>query len=153
MDAHTGRRRGPLAIALLTAAVIAACSSPSGPQAVIQKQDGGELVVRVEVADDREEQMRGLMYRTDLAADAGMLFLFDQEQPRSFWMKNTPLPLDIIYIAKDGRIVSIAEHTTPFSTAAIPSGAPAQNVLEVNAGYAQRNGVRVGDRVVPRGLP
>ena len=138
---------------LLVATGVFACESTAGPQAVIHKQDGGELVVRIEVADDREEQMRGLMYRTELAADAGMLFLFDQEQPRAFWMKNTPLPLDIIYIAKDGRIVSIAEHTTPFSTATIPSGAPAQNVLEVNAGYAKRNGVRVGDRVDPRGLP
>jgi uncharacterized protein len=139
--------------AVLVATAVLACESAAGPQALIHKQDGGELVVRIEVADDREEQMRGLMYRTELAADAGMLFLFDQEQPRAFWMKNTPLPLDIIYIAKDGRIVSIAEHTTPFSTAAIPSGVPAQNVLEVNAGYAQRNGVRVGDRVVPRGIP
>ena len=132
---------------LLGAAVCAACESPAGPEAVIHKQDGGELVVRIEVADDREETMRGLMYRTELAPDAGMLFLFDGEQERAFWMKNTPLPLDIIYIAKDGRIVSIAEHTTPFSTAAIPSRAPAQSVLEVNAGYAERNGVRVGDRV------
>ena len=137
----------------LVATAVLACESAAGPEAVIHKQDGSELVVRIEIADDSREQVRGLMYRTDLAADAGMLFLFGEERPRAFWMKNTPLPLDIIYIAKDGRIVSIAEHTTPFSTATIPSGAPAQSVLEVNGGYARRNGVRVGDRVVPRGVP
>ena len=137
---------GRLLLVALTARSIA-CSSPAAPQVVIYTAGGSEIVVPVEIADDNAERSRGLMYRTDLAANAGMLFLFDAEQPRAFWMKNTPLPLDILYIAGDGRIVAIAEHTKPFSTDPIPSRTPALNVLEVNAGFAKRNGIAVGDRV------
>ncbi len=87
------------------------------------------------------------MYRNELPAFSGMLFIFPQEGPRSFWMKNTPLPLDIIYINADFTIVHIAENTTPYSTAPIPSKHPAKYVLEVNGGFCQHHGIVARDRV------
>jgi uncharacterized membrane protein (UPF0127 family) len=109
--------------------------------------DGGPVRVGVELAITDEQVERGLMWRDRLEADRGMLFVFRRQKPRSFWMKNTPLPLDIIYIDRGGTIVSIAENTTPYSTTAIPSGAPAQYVLEVNGGFCRDHGVRAGTRV------
>ncbi len=82
-----------------------------------------------------------------MARDAGMLFIFPDEAPRSFWMKNTPLPLDIVFIGADRRIVSIAAGTKPYSTERIPSGAPAMFVLEVNAGFCERHGIEAGQSV------
>ncbi|MFC6656249.1 DUF192 domain-containing protein [Roseibium salinum] len=100
-----------------------------------------------EIAATSEQRARGLMFREEMAADHGMLFIFEGESNRSFWMKNTPLPLDIIYIDAAGRIVSIAADTTPFSEAVIPSGAPARFVLELNAGTAEKIGIERGDQV------
>lgn len=107
----------------------------------------GPVRVRVELATTPEQQQRGLMWRDELDDDAGMLFVFRRSRVRSFWMKNTPLPLDIIYIDRHGAIVSIAARTTPYSTAPIPSGEPAQYVLEVNGGFCSDNGIRSGMRV------
>lgn len=76
-----------------------------------------------------------------------MLFVFPEEQPLSFWMKNTPLPLDIIYINTDFTIVHIATNTTPYSTAQIPSRHPAKYVLEVNGGFCQQQGIVAGDQI------
>lgn len=102
---------------------------------------------RVEIADDEAERQHGLMNRPKMDRDRGMLFEFPSEQIRSFWMKNTYIPLDIIYIARDGRIVSIAANTTPFSEAPIPSEGPANGVLEINGGLAAELGIRPGDTV------
>lgn len=102
---------------------------------------------RVEIADDEAERQHGLMNRPKMDRDRGMLFEFPSEQMRSFWMKNTYIPLDIIYIARDGRIVSIAANTTPFSEAPIPSEGPANGVLEINGGLAAELGIRPGDTV------
>lgn len=101
----------------------------------------------VEVAVTAPERSRGLMFREEMAADHGMLFIFETEGDRYFWMKNTPLPLDIIYINAAGKIVSIAADTTPFSEQTIPSGAPAKYVLELNAGMSAERGIDVGDTV------
>ncbi len=101
----------------------------------------------VEVAATDRDRARGLMFREEMAADHGMLFVFEGEGDRYFWMKNTPLPLDIIFIGGDGGIVSIAADTTPFSEAVIPSKLPAKYVLEVNAGTAASLGVKAGDKV------
>ncbi len=87
------------------------------------------------------------MYRNELPAFGGMLFIFPQESPLSFWMKNTPLPLDIIYINADFTIVHIAENTTPYSTAHISSKHPAKYVLEVNGGFCRQHGIVAKDRV------
>ncbi len=101
----------------------------------------------VEVAATDRERAKGLMFREEMAADHGMLFIFEGEGDRYFWMKNTPLPLDIIYISAAGRIVSIAADTTPFSEEVVPSGAPARYVLELNAGTSARLEIAPGDTV------
>ncbi|GAB5376785.1 MAG: hypothetical protein AcusKO_32470 [Acuticoccus sp.] len=104
----------------------------------------------IEIADDPIERARGLMFREEMARDHGMLFDFGDEAHRDFWMKNTPLPLDIIYIGANGTVVSIAANTTPFSTASIPSGGPARFVLEVNGGVAAEIGLKPGDLLLHR---
>jgi len=101
-----------------------------------------------EIAADDRERAIGLMFREEMAEDRGMLFLFGGESERHFWMKNTPLPLDIIFIAADGTIVSIAEDTTPFSESVIPSNGPAKFVFEVNSGVTEKLGIAAGDRVM-----
>jgi uncharacterized membrane protein (UPF0127 family) len=107
----------------------------------------GDAAVAVELALTRDEQARGLMYRTELDEGAGMLFVFEGETERTFWMSNTPIPLDIVYIRGDGTIVSIAAHTVPYSERTIPSRGPARYVLEVPGGWSERHGVKAGDRV------
>ncbi|MCA8888630.1 MAG: DUF192 domain-containing protein [Parvularculaceae bacterium] len=102
----------------------------------------------VEYADDDDERRIGLMYRSSMPADHGMLFNFGPKpQPVSMWMKNTLIPLDMAFIAADGRIVRIAENTTPRSLASIASGEPVLAVLEVNGGRLSALGVRSGDVV------
>jgi uncharacterized membrane protein (UPF0127 family) len=94
------------------------------------------------------------MYRNDLPEMQGMLFLFPREGPLSFWMKNTPRSLDIIYINSAYTIVSIARNTTPFSEEQLPSGKPSQFVLEVNGGFCERHGISEEDRIeFPKDLP
>jgi len=87
------------------------------------------------------------MYRRDLAADAGMLFLFPVEAEQQFWMKNTPLPLDMVFIRHDHTIAGIVADTRPFTTRPLSVGAPSQYVLEVHAGFCARHGITAGDRV------
>ncbi|SFP73286.1 DUF192 domain-containing protein [Sphingomonas rubra] len=106
----------------------------------------------VEVARTVDEQARGLMYRTDIAADGGMLFAPyppDGGAPReaSFWMENTPSPLDIVFIRADGTIARVAENTVPFDRAPVPSGEPVAAVLEVRGGRMAELGLAAGDRV------
>ncbi len=105
-----------------------------------------EVEVEVEIADDEAEQRRGLMERTELAENAGMLFVFDREAPRSFWMRNTLIPLSIAYIAADGRIVDIQD-MQPLDETSHPSAEPAQYALEVNQGFFAERGIEVGDVV------
>jgi uncharacterized membrane protein (UPF0127 family) len=124
-----------------------ACASAVTPQVVLHPQKGEPIRVSVEIADTPQKRSFGLMYRRDLPESHGMLFLFPREEPLSFWMKNTPLPLDIIFINAGHTIVSIAQNTTPFSEKPLPSASPAQFVLEVNGGFCQRHGVATGDRV------
>ncbi len=105
---------------------------------------------KVEIADDDAERQHGLMGRKSLAPDRGMLFDFQEEREQSFWMKNTLIPLDIIYIAEDGTIVSIAAMTTPMSEQSIPSNGPASGVLEIAGGRAGELGIAPGDKVSHR---
>lgn len=141
---------------LLIAAVALAASCASGtptdsrgeplePLTIVTAS--GEHAFWVEIADDEAERARGLMYREPLADDRGMLFEFPDVAERGFWMRNTPSSLDIIYIGADGRIVSIARHTTPYSEASIPSYGPAKGVLELRAGRAGEIGAEPGDQV------
>ncbi len=113
---------------------------------------GGKHAFRVESAKTSEEQARGLMFRTNIPADGGMLFYpypGDGGPPReaSFWMKDTPSPLDIIFIRADGTIARIAENTTPFSEAPIGSGEPVAAVLELRGGRSTELGIAEGDAV------
>ena len=103
--------------------------------------------LRIAIADDNQERSQGLMDVYDLPTDAGMLFIFPSEQPQSFWMANTPLPLDIMYVNSDSAIVRIYHNTTPFSQTSLPSEAPAQFVIETNAGYSVANGITEGMKV------
>jgi len=107
----------------------------------------GVQVFSVEMATTEEEKTTGLMYRKELADGKGMLFDFSPEQEVSMWMKNTYIPLDMIFIRADGRILRIAENTEPMSTRIIPSRGLAKGVLEVIAGTAQKYGIAPGDRV------
>ena len=102
---------------------------------------------RVEVAASAEAQNRGLMFRTELGPDEGMLFPSDPPQARSFWMKNTPLPLDIIFVGTDGRILNIAAMTTPYSLDSVLSDGVTGAVLELNGGRAEELGIEPGDLV------
>ncbi len=103
---------------------------------------------RVELADTVAAQARGLMYRTELGDFEGMIFPSAAPEPRSFWMKNTPLSLDIIFIGPDGRITNIAANTVPYSLDPVPSSGLASAVLELRAGRAAALGIKPGDRVV-----
>lgn len=102
---------------------------------------------RVEVARTPEEQSKGLMYRTELAPDAGMIFPFEPPRPASFWMRNTYIPLDMLFIRADGTIAVIAANTTPLSLAPVESGEPVAAVLEIAGGRSAALGIREGDRV------
>ncbi|HEX6217888.1 MAG TPA: DUF192 domain-containing protein [Sphingomicrobium sp.] len=101
----------------------------------------------VEVARTAEEQARGLMHRQSLAPDRGMIFPYDPPQPVGFWMKNTLIPLDMIFIREDGTIARIAENTVPLSLEMVPSVEPVVAVLEIAGGRSAELGIKAGDRV------
>lgn len=133
---------------IVTGAACVQSESPGGRQDVaLIISDSGKHRLQVDVVNEPEEIRTGLMYRTELAADAGMLFDFKTVQPISMWMKNTYIPLDMAFIDEDGVIVRIAENTTPHSLEEISSGEPVLAVLEVNAGTFARLGIEAGDRV------
>ncbi|MGA7956400.1 MAG: DUF192 domain-containing protein, partial [Xanthobacteraceae bacterium] len=101
----------------------------------------------VELATNDAERARGLMFRKSLPEGHGMLFDFQTEQPVQFWMRNTYIPLDMIFIRGDGRVLNIAQNATPLSDALIPSAGPVRGVLEVIAGTARKYHIAPGDRV------
>lgn len=110
--------------------------------------DGSKVsTIRFIKADDPQERNQGLMDVNSMPEDAGMVFYFDNEEPQSFWMANTPLPLDIMYVNADSIIVSIYKSTVPFSNETLPSGAPAKYVIETNAGYSISNDIKEGMKV------
>jgi uncharacterized membrane protein (UPF0127 family) len=101
----------------------------------------------IEIADNEAETTQGLMYRRTMPDSCGMVFIFADSQPRNFWMKNTYLPLDILFLDESKKIVTIQANRTPFSEEQIPSFENAKYVLEVNAGYCKRKGIEKGDAV------
>lgn len=112
-------------------------------------KDGTKVIktIQIELSDTPEEQEQGLMFRKTMPADTGMLFTFPNEEPRSFWMANTYLSLDIIYVNAKKEIVSIAKNATPLSEKSLPSEAPAQYVIEVPAGYTDTYSIEAGQKV------
>lgn len=135
---------------LLLGALLALPGCDRSPAVVLQPRAGSAVTVHVEIADTPDAQSLGLMYRDRLDADRGMLFLFEHETEHPFWMKNTRISLDMIFIASDGRIVGVHPNATPYSLAPIGVGEPSRAVLEVNAGFAATHGIAPGDRVAYR---
>jgi uncharacterized protein len=147
-----------LLLLFLLALLLAGCGGPSGANdgatdnasglRTVKIDSGAEAVeVRVEIADSPDEQATGLMNRTALAEDRGMLFVFPEEEVRSFWMKNTLIPLSIAYMDSEGRIVDIQD-MKPLDDEEphYVSAEPARYALEVNRGFFDERGVEVGDR-------
>jgi uncharacterized protein len=114
---------------------------------LVVERGSKKLPLKVELADTPEAQSRGLMFRDQLGDDEGMLFPSKAPEPRSFWMKNTPLSLDIIFIGPDRRISNIAANTVPYSLDSVPSQGFAIAVLELRAGRAAELGIVPGDKV------
>lgn len=115
----------------------------------IETSKGGKVVVSVEVAETATARAQGLMFRRHLAPDAGMLFVFPAPTQGSFWMKNTLLPLDIVFADAMGQIVDILEQATPFSEQLLTPKSPYMQVLEVNAGFVKKHRIVVGDHLGP----
>ena len=123
----------------------AATTTGSNLHTVTINASGGEQVpVKVEIADSDAERQRGLMERTALGENRGMLFVFESEQRLSFWMKNTLIPLSVAYLDSEGRIVDIQD-MQPLDETSHPSAAPARYALEVNQGFFEEHGIEVGD--------
>jgi uncharacterized ACR, COG1430 len=113
----------------------------------IFKKDSLLQRLEVQLAQTEDERAVGLMYRSSMEEQQGMWFVFENEAPRSFYMKNTLIPLDIIYLNKDKKVVSIAKNARPKDETSLPSEAPAMYVLEINGGLADKWGIEKGDRV------
>jgi uncharacterized membrane protein (UPF0127 family) len=144
------RRFGPLVPAFLCLWLALAAASPAlaAKRAPLEiATSGGIRSFSVELARTGQALDRGLMYRRSLPRGQGMLFDFGSEHRITMWMKNTYVPLDMIFIGADGRVRRIAANTKPLSTRLISSGEPARFVLEVNAGTARKQGIAIGDRV------
>ena len=106
----------------------------------------GGIEIQVEIADDADERQRGLMYRESLEENQGMLFVYPEQRILGFWMRNTLIPLDIAYIDREGRIVDI-QQMEPQTTETHDSAAPAMYALEMNQGWFEANGIRIGDLI------
>ncbi|MDP5157067.1 MAG: DUF192 domain-containing protein [Flaviramulus sp.] len=113
----------------------------------IFKKDSTQINLDIEIANTDYETQTGLMYRSSMKTNQGMLFVFDDVEPRSFYMKNTQIPLDLIFINKDKTIVSFQKNAKPFDESSLTSNAPAKYVLEINAGLVDRWHISVGDQV------
>ncbi len=139
------------------AALIVLGLLPVGAQAKPHHADGSSVVevhtargvcrFTVEIAADDASREKGLMFRKTMAKDHGMLFEFQEAQVQTFWMHNTYIPLDIIYIGSDGRIISIAADAAPFDDTPLPSNGPAKAVLEIDGGLSAKLGIKPGDLV------
>jgi hypothetical protein len=137
-----------IALALLTVGVLAANGARADEfDSLSIATASGVHAFKVEIAASEAARETGLMRRRFMPADRGMLFEFDREAPVSFWMKNTYIPLDMIFIARNGSVTRIAADAEPLSERLIPSGGPCVAVLELNGGAAARIGLKVGDRV------
>jgi uncharacterized protein len=147
MAAVLVRLWGALALALFLVAGFGAQGRAGGLQPLQIVTASGTHEFQVEIADDDATRERGLMNRRYMAPDRGMLFEFDREAPVSFWMKNTYIPLDMIFISPAGVVTNVVANAEPLSERIIPSGPPCAAVLELNGGAAAAIGLKVGDKV------
>ena len=154
MTSRTTRRAWlALAIALPLLPAAALAQATGEPQPILDQEPltietaTGPVSFLVEMARSPAEQSRGLMFRTVVPPGTGMLFVHDRPRPVSMWMRNTPTPLDMLFIDQEGTVESIARDTTPFSETVISSQGPVAGVLEILAGEAERLGIAPGDRV------
>ena len=129
---------------------VSACQGE--PEVSIVTREGREMHFVVEVADTPAKREMGLQYRRALAEGRGMIFLFPSEEQLSFWMKNTPIALDMIFIGADLKIVGIVENTVPFSLDSRSVSGRSQYVLEINGGLSRRYGINAGDSVRFQGI-
>jgi uncharacterized membrane protein (UPF0127 family) len=134
-----------LAVFALATLLLAACSNAESR--LVLHTAKGDFTFTVEIADDAAEQIQGLMFRDHLAADAGMLFDYGQERLTAFWMQNTLIPLDMIFIGADGVVKNIHVNARPMDTTSIPSKFPVRFVLEIAGGRSQEIGLAVGDKM------
>ena len=146
------RARPTLILALLLSVFGGLHGCEAQPKVTILTREGREVIFRVEIADTPAKRERGLQYRQELADDRGMIFLFPSESPQAFWMKNTPIALDMIFINRERTIVGIVEETLPFSLQSRSVAAPSQYVLEIKGGLSKRHGFTAGDRVRFEGI-
>lgn len=143
-----GGRLRRLGAVLAVAAALVCAAGRAGLADTLQIETGtGTHTVHVEIAADEDSRERGLMYRRSLAPDAGMLFEFDEDQPVAMWMKNTYIPLDMVFLSADGRVVNIVRDATPLSLDILRSDGPVRATLELPAGAADRLGIAPGARV------
>jgi uncharacterized membrane protein (UPF0127 family) len=134
-----------LAVFALATLLLAACSNAESR--LVLHTAKGDFTFNVEIADDPAERAKGLMFRDHLAADAGMLFDYGQEQLTSFWMQNTLIPLDMIFIGADGVVKNVHVNARPLDTTSIPSEFPVRFVLEIPGGRSQEIGLAIGDKM------
>jgi len=140
---------GPLALPEVSPPAFAdarAMRLPVDPTPLVAVTEGGEKAFSIEIADEDGEQARGLMFRTEMPDDRGMLFDLGGTRVPAFWMENTPMPLDLVFINEDGRVGKVMEGV-PFSRATISPGAPMRFVLELKQGTASKLGIKPGDRL------
>jgi uncharacterized protein len=133
--------------ALCFVALVGLSARSEGLEALVIATSTGQHSFQVEIANDEASRERGLMDRRYMAADRGMLFEFDRDAPEAFWMKNTYIPLDMIFIARSGLVTRIVANAEPLSERVIPSGGPCAAVLELNGGTAAAIGLKVGDKI------
>lgn len=128
------------------ASLLFACSAP-GEETLVLHTAKGDFTFHVEIAETAASREKGLMFRTTLAPDAGMLFDFHREAQQAFWMQNTLIPLDMLFIAEDGTVKTIHENARPMDTTAIPSEVPVRFVLEIAGGRSSAIGLKSGDKM------
>jgi uncharacterized membrane protein (UPF0127 family) len=150
--------KGTVCLMILLALSLGGCNSKPKPNAPApQKLDEitmtlGGKPFQIEIADDEPEQQMGLMFRDSMPADHGMIFVFPEEEHRGFWMKNTRIPLDILYLDSQGTIVSI-KSMKPYDLTEVPSDKPAQFAIELNEGMARSLKLKTGDKIaIPQKL-
>jgi uncharacterized membrane protein (UPF0127 family) len=140
--------RHALTVLVVLLALLPACRRSGAADTVdVITSSGKKVPVTVELATTPDTRQLGLMYREHLAPGSGMLFIFPDVAPQSFWMHNTKIPLDIVFIDDGGKIVRLYANTTPFSDDSLPSEAPVRYVLEVPGGFCAANDIRPGDEV------